>query len=375
MAPAISEVHTDSSVEGLSAPEKTVIKTATTTFPTPLKYSGTLDAYENFDVTSVIGREFPKLQLSQIVDDDAKIRDLAITVSQRGVVFFRNQDIGNKSLKVLALKLAHLSGAPKEAGLYRHPLSNYKQDYAIDEEGAQDDEISLISSEQRRGWWKDKYGHTKVLASGGWHSDFTFERYPTAYGVFKVVGAPEDVGGDTLWASGYEAYDRISPVLQKTFDGLTATHRNPGFFSQAKKGGFELVQGPRGHPENVSSKDDDAYEAVHPLIRTNPVTGWKALFTGVNSLQAGHVNGVTERENEILKDYFKQLFVENHDLQVRVRWGQDDIAIWDDRSVVHVATNDYFGKRTAYRVSSVGEKPYFDPKSVSRREALSLNQG
>jgi alpha-ketoglutarate-dependent taurine dioxygenase len=93
-----------------------------------------------------------------------------------------------------------------------------------------------------------------------------------------------------------------------------------------------------------------------PLIRTNPVTGWKGLFTGVNSLQAGHINDVTVRENEILKDYcsyflnispkrvllshsvVKQLFIENHDLQVRVRWGQDDIAIWDDRSVVHVAT-------------------------------------
>jgi hypothetical protein len=55
--------------------------------------------------------------------------------------------------------------------LYRHPLSSFKQTYAIDEEGAQDDEISLISSEQRRGWWKDKFGHVKVLASGGWHSE------------------------------------------------------------------------------------------------------------------------------------------------------------------------------------------------------------
>jgi alpha-ketoglutarate-dependent taurine dioxygenase len=91
---------------------------------------------------------------------------------------------------------------------------------------------------------------------------FTFEHYPTAYGVFKVVGAPEDVGGDTLWASSYEAYDRISPVLQKTFDGLTAVHRNPNFFSQAKKEGVELVQGPRGHPENITPKDADAYEAV-----------------------------------------------------------------------------------------------------------------
>ncbi len=80
--------------------------------------------------------------------------------------------------------------------------------------------------------------------------------------MFKVVGAPEDVGGNTLWASAYEAYGRISPVLQKTFEGLTAVHRNPGFHSQAKKGGFELVQGPRGHPENITDKDADAYEAV-----------------------------------------------------------------------------------------------------------------
>ncbi|KAF8850797.1 alpha-ketoglutarate-dependent sulfonate dioxygenase [Acephala macrosclerotiorum] len=364
MAPPSAEVDIASSPELTQKLENATIATPARSFPTPLKYSGSLDEYENFDVTSVIGREFPKLQLSEILEDDVKIRDLAITVSQRGVVFFRKQDLTNKGLKILAQRLGELSGKPKQAGLYRHPLSNYKQNFAIDEEGAQDDEISLISSEQRRGWHKDKYGHTKVLASGGWHSDFTFEHNPTDYGVFKVLEAPEDVGGDTIWASGYEAYDRLSPPFQKAVDGLTATHRNPNFHRQAKNGGFELVRGPRGHPDNVPID-------CSPLVRTNPVTGWKSLFTGVNSLRDGWINDVTDRENEILKDYFKQLFVENHDLQVRNRWGKDDIAIWDDRSVVHVATNDYFGKRTAYRVSSVGEKPYFDPNSVSRREALS----
>jgi hypothetical protein len=91
---------------------------------------------------------------------------------------------------------------------------------------------------------------------------FPFENHPTDYGVFKVVGAPADVGGDTIWASGYEAYDRLSPVLKKFADGLTATHRNEGFHNQAKKGGFKLVQGPRGHPANVVDDDADAYEAV-----------------------------------------------------------------------------------------------------------------
>jgi Taurine catabolism dioxygenase TauD, TfdA family len=80
--------------------------------------------------------------------------------------------------------------------------------------------------------------------------------------VFKVVGAPEDVGGDTLWASGYEVYDRLSPVFKRIIDGLTATYRNAGFQKQAKDGGFKLVQGPRGHPDNISADGDEAYEAV-----------------------------------------------------------------------------------------------------------------
>lgn len=80
--------------------------------------------------------------------------------------------------------------------------------------------------------------------------------------MFKVVGSPEDVGGDTLWASAYEAYDRLSPAWKAFVDKLTATHRNSTFHSQAKEGGFKLVQGPRGHPNNVVDDDANAYEVV-----------------------------------------------------------------------------------------------------------------
>lgn len=102
--------------------------TQSSAFPAPLQYSGTLDNYESFDVTSVIGREYPKLQLSEILSDDAKIRDLAIqgefkhhrsprladivSVSQRGVLFFRNQDIGIEDQKILGQKLGELTGKP-----------------------------------------------------------------------------------------------------------------------------------------------------------------------------------------------------------------------------------------------------------------------
>lgn len=84
-----------------------------TSLKEPLKYSGSLDQYEQFDVTAVIGREFPKLQLSEILKDDTKLRDLAILVSQRGVVFFRNQDINIEDQKVLGQKLGELTGKPE----------------------------------------------------------------------------------------------------------------------------------------------------------------------------------------------------------------------------------------------------------------------
>jgi hypothetical protein len=78
----------------------------------PLKYSGALDGYESFDVTNVIGREYPEANLLEILKDDEKIRDLAITVSQRGVVFFRNQDISVEEQKTLGQKLGELTGKP-----------------------------------------------------------------------------------------------------------------------------------------------------------------------------------------------------------------------------------------------------------------------
>ena len=79
MAPPSAEVDNVSSQDILPIHEKRVEKSTTSQYPAPLKYSGSLDSFEHFDVTGVIGREFPKLQLSQILDDDIKIRDLAIT--------------------------------------------------------------------------------------------------------------------------------------------------------------------------------------------------------------------------------------------------------------------------------------------------------
>jgi len=341
--------------------------TQSASFPAPLEYSGTLDHYESFDVTNVIGREFPKLQLTDILNDDAKIRDLAILVSQRGVVFFRNQEINIDDQKILGQKLGELTGKPESSKLHKHALSNSKRGIAVDEHGKLDDEVSVISSEQARKLYKDRFvSASKRLASEGWHADITFERIPSDYAILKIVTLPEDAGGDTLWASGYEAFDRLSPVWKRFAEGLTATHYQPNFNKVASEHGIELLEEDRGAPENKGTD----FTASHPVVRTNPVTGWKSLFGAGHQIHSGWIDNVTETESEVIKAYFLKLVAENHDLQVRFRWNKNDLAIWDNRSVFHTATNDYEGKRQGNRVVSLGEKPFYNPASKSRREAL-----
>jgi alpha-ketoglutarate-dependent taurine dioxygenase len=84
------------------------------------------------------------------------------------------------------------------------------------------------------------------------------------------------VGGDTLWASAYEAYDRLTPVYRRFLETLTATHQGTQFLESSARTGIPLAK-TRGAPEN-SSPEGDSLTAVHPVIRTNPVTGWKGLF-------------------------------------------------------------------------------------------------
>ena len=211
-----------------------------------------------------------------------------------------------------------------------------------------------------------------------------FEPVPSDYTALRLTELPKTGGGadaalhpssdtllillapDTLWASGYELFDRISTPYQKFLEGLTATYSQPMFNKFAEHNGFKLYTSPRGSPHNVG----DDLQATHPVIRTNPVTGWKSVFAVGHQVQK--VNDLTPEESKALLEWFVRLIVENHDLQVRNRWqSPNDLAIWDNRSVFHAATPDYdgMGERKGHRAVGIGERPYLDPKSKSRREA------
>jgi alpha-ketoglutarate-dependent taurine dioxygenase len=151
---------------------------------------------------------------------------------------------------------------------------------------------------------------------------------------------------------------------------LTATYAQPEFNRAAHEKNFQLYTAARGAPENVG----DSLTATHPVIRTNPVTGWTSIFAVGHHVQ--YINGLTKEESKTALDWFMSLITENHDLQVRHRWqNPNDLAIWDNRSVYHTATYDYAGQgpRTGQRAVSLGEKPYLDPQSKGRREDLGLD--
>jgi len=324
----------------------------------PPSFLGSLSAFDSFDNTPIIGTTFPNksLQLSQLLtapNSDELIKDLATLVSHRGVVFLSDQDLTIQQQKELGTRLGELAGKPKTSTLHIHPISEETPELSAD--------ISVISS--KGGIARPEAYLTSTRASQGWHSDITFEPVPSDYAILKMHTIPI-VGGDTIWASGYEAYDRLSPAYQKFLEGLTAVHHAPTFIEYAARNGLK-IHDPRGSPENTGT----SLTAIHPVIRTHPVTGFKSLFVN-REFTKRIVELSPEESDDVLK--FLQLHIsENHDLQVRYRWNTNDIAIWDNRATFHTATQDYGEElRMGNRVVSIGERPYFDPASKSRRAAL-----
>lgn len=335
--------------------------TAHTRLAKPLPYTGLLDSYDFQDLTPVIGRKYENLQVRDILalpNRDQVIRDLAVTISQRGVVFLSSQDVIPAEMKQLCEILTTVAGCPSSSGLHIHPLTEESSELG--------DQISVISSEKQAkgGGLTHQLSDTSRLASVGWHADITFEPVPSDYAMLKIHTLPP-TGGDTLWASGYEIYDRLSPAMQSFLEGLTATHDAKFFLEEAERLGNPLRKSIRGHALNQGS----ALTAVHPVIRTNPVTGWKSVF--VNKGFTRRINGVTRDESDMILKYLFDLVVNNHDAQVRFKWNKNDLAIWDNRSNWHCATYDYAAARAGDRVCSLGEAPYLDLDSKGRREAMS----
>jgi taurine dioxygenase len=161
-----------------------------------------------------------------------------------------------------------------------------------------------------------------------WHSDISFSANPAMLSILNMIECPE-VGGDTMWASTYAAYEALSPPLQELCQGLTALHDAT----------------PHGKPE---------MNAIHPVVRLHPVTGRKALF--VNQHFTRRLVELSHEESELLLGYLVD-WVANPRFTVRYRWQKGTIAIWDNRCTQHFVVGDFSGQRVIQRVTVMGDQP------------------
>lgn len=178
-----------------------------------------------------------------------------------------------------------------------------------------------------------------------WHSDNTFLAAPPKYTMLQAVTLPP-VGGDTCWANMYEAYENLSAPMQAMLGDLTATHDLTKMLSKAVEQG--------NSDADLPTMRETYPPQHHPVVRTHPVTGRKALF--VNGNFTTRIDGLSESENAALLPFLLDR-VHSPLLQCRYRWMPGTLALWDNRCLQHYAVPDYEERRVMHRLTISGEPP------------------
>jgi taurine dioxygenase len=185
-----------------------------------------------------------------------------------------------------------------------------------------------------------------------WHSDTPYLQEPPSTTTLYAVETPP-AGGDTLYANTEAAYQALSDTMKKMLDGLQ------GVFSASlkhKPGGNRKIHHARINTMAVqNSGEADRLESIHPIVRTHPLTGKKALY--VSALHTLRFEGSTEKESRPLIQMLNDHCIEPQ-FTCRVRWQPGQFNIWDNRCTMHNAINDYHGHRREMRRLTVGsQKP------------------
>ena len=186
-----------------------------------------------------------------------------------------------------------------------------------------------------------KLEHERYNFGGIWHSDTAYLQEPPMGSMLLACEVPP-YGGDTEFASQYLAYEALSDGMKRVLDGLIAVN------SSAKAD----VTRTR---EDMVKEYARQYEAEHPVVRTHPETGRKALYVNV-----GHTvrfRGMTEAESAPLLEFLFRHQVKL-ELTCRWQWKVGDLAWWDNRCTQHNPVNDYHGhRRVMHRITLAGDRP------------------
>ena len=188
---------------------------------------------------------------------------------------------------------------------------------------------------------------TEVVNFGGvWHSDTTYQPCPPMATMLYALKLPP-VGGDTLFANQILAYETLSDGLKEALDTLRIICRPDKATAIATRADRIAEQG------RDTSKDN--LVGIHPVVRTHPETGKKALY--VNQAHSCHFEGWTVAESDGLLNFLYAHQIKE-EFQCRHIWQEGDVAIWDNRSTLHYPVNDYHGyRRLLHRITLKGDKP------------------
>ncbi|MEX2480264.1 MAG: TauD/TfdA family dioxygenase [Gammaproteobacteria bacterium] len=234
------------------------------------------------------------------------------------VLFFREQRLSPERLVAFARHFGEIGYYPFVEGMSGHP-----------------EVVEVVKKEDE-----------KINFGGLWHTDTSYLQRPPLGSVLYAVEVPA-VGGDTLFANMYMAYEALSPGMQRLLEGLRGVN-------SAEKPDAAVTRTHR-----MAEKPRDARDiittAAHPLVRTHPVTGRKALYCSAAHTVA--IEGMSEAESRPILEYLYRV-QQREEFACRFHWERGSVALWDNRCAQHNALNDYHGhRRVMHRVTLEGEVP------------------
>lgn len=266
--------------------------------------------------------------------DDAAFAEVRDALFRHKMVFFRGQSLTHADHEAFSLRFgpfaedAYTSGVPGYRDV--HPLVREADD------------------------------RSDMVFGSGWHTDSPFLPQPPSITTLRSVEIPP-WGGDTLWANSALAYATLSPAYRRLIDGLRvhfslrdvlASAQNAAEENDSPLGRLAATRHSGELPEGLRRKLAGAF---HPLVRTHAVTGEKSLF--VDSSYAIGLEGMKDEESAPILEYLCAHLTQPA-FTCRLRWEPGMLVLWDNRSCVHQAFNDYPGyRREMYRTTLMGEVP------------------
>lgn len=280
-------------------------------------------------LSPVLGAEITGLDIAQPMGENLAKDIRQSWLDAGGLLVIRDQTLTTEQHIQFSRHFGPLFGAPGETPLQETVSRYLHPDHP---------EIYRVSNQVENGKPKGRAG-----AGTYWHSDVSFKQRPASASIMHAIEIP-DIGGDTLFCNMTAAYEALSGAMKEMLAPLHAHHD----FAQTAATQF-------AKPVVIEEDLKGDNRAIHPVVRTHGDTGRKSLY--VNPGMTTGLDNFDDEESAVLLGFLFD-HATQPEFTFRHHYRQGDVVMWDNRSLMHYAINDY-GDQPRYmeRTTSIGEKP------------------